>query len=154
VSLRLAYAVVPVALVEPLANLRTQLDGFTPPLAQQTMSLFMEEGHFASHLRRMRTAYGARRAALLEELAPLAARGWTWSKNAAGLHVMLCHRDGASVRALAARSPLALALLSAYRERRGRDDGLFLRFGGLDLVAIRDGARALVGAALQAGPRA
>lgn len=154
VSLRLAYAVVPTALVEPLANVRTQLDGFTPPLAQQTMSLFMEEGHFAAHLRRMRAAYGARRAVLLDELAPLAAHGWTWSNNAAGLHVMLCHRDGASVRAVAARSPLALALLSAYRERRGKDDGLFLRFGGLDLVAIRDGARALVAALLRTGPRA
>src|SRR5262249_28044988 len=30
VSLRLAYLVVPPSLVEPIANLRTQLDGFTP----------------------------------------------------------------------------------------------------------------------------
>src|SRR6185437_4516187 len=46
VSLRLAYAVVPEELVEPLANIRTQLDGFTPALQQMAMSLFMDEGHF------------------------------------------------------------------------------------------------------------
>ncbi|HSP17207.1 MAG TPA: PLP-dependent aminotransferase family protein [Thermoanaerobaculia bacterium] len=52
VSLRLAYAVVPEDLVEPLANVRTQLDGFTPAVSQMAMTLFMEEGHFSSHLRR------------------------------------------------------------------------------------------------------
>ncbi len=31
VSLRLAYAVVPKEFVEPLANVRTKMDGFTPP---------------------------------------------------------------------------------------------------------------------------
>jgi len=149
VSLRLAYAVVPESLVESLANVRTQLDGFTPPLAQKTMSLFMEEGHFAAHLRRMRAAYGARRAALVAALAPLEARGWTWSENPAGLHVLVRHADGGAVRALAARSPLALALLSAYRVRGGRDDGLFLRFGGLDVPTIRSAARALVAEVLR-----
>ena len=69
VSLRLAYLVVPEELVEPLANIRTQFDGFTPALTQMTMSLFMDEGYFSSHLRRMRAVYGAKRAALVEGLA-------------------------------------------------------------------------------------
>ena len=62
ISLRLAYLVVPDDLIEPLANLRSQLDGFSPALSQLVMSRFMDEGHFSSHLRRMRTIYGARRA--------------------------------------------------------------------------------------------
>jgi len=53
VSLRLAYLVVPERLVEPLANIRTQLDGFTAPQTQMTMSMFMDEGQFSSHLRRL-----------------------------------------------------------------------------------------------------
>jgi len=146
VSLRLAYVVVPKPLVEPLANLRTQLDGFTPPLAQATTSLFMDEGHLPTHVRRMRAVYGAKRAALIEELAPLAARGWTWTSNSAGLHLLVRHASGAHVRALARDSGLSLALLSAYRSRRGSDDGLLLRYGGLGLEAVHAGARELVAA--------
>jgi len=54
--------VVPKALVEPLANLRTKLDGFTPPLGQATPALFMDEHHLARHARRMRSVYGQKRA--------------------------------------------------------------------------------------------
>ena len=146
VSLRLAYLVVPEVLVEPLANLRTQLDGFTPPLAQATTALFMDEGHLATHSRRMRAVYAAKRAALIEGIAPLAARGWTWTSNAAGLHLLVRHASAAHVRAVARASGLELALLSSYRARRGSDDGLLLRYGGLELEQVRAGARALVAA--------
>ena len=144
VSLRLAYAVVPEDLVEHLANIRTQLDGFTPAALQMAMALFMEEGYFSSHLRRMRAVYAAKRAALLEGLAPLAARGWTWSPNAAGMHLLLRHPQGTYVRAVAAVSSLDLALLSSYRIARSRDDGLFLRFGALDTASLKAGTAALL----------
>jgi GntR family transcriptional regulator/MocR family aminotransferase len=147
VSLRLAFAVVPPAIVEPLANLRTQLDGFTAPLHQLAMSLFMDEGHFASHLRRMRTVYRAKRAALVDALQPLASAGWTWPSAPAGMHVLLRHEDGRYVRDVARASALDLALLSTYRATRRSDDGLFLRFGGLDTRTIVDGASALSRAA-------
>jgi hypothetical protein len=58
VSLRVAFPLVPEELVEPLANLRTQMDGFTPAVRQMATSPFMDEGHFASHLRRMRALLG------------------------------------------------------------------------------------------------
>jgi GntR family transcriptional regulator/MocR family aminotransferase len=144
VSLRLAYAVVPRELTEPLANIRTQLDGFTPPVRQMAMALFMDEGYFPSHLRRMRAVYAAKRALLLESLAPLAARGWTWPDNAAGLHLLIGHRDAAHVAALAARSPLELARLKSYRVTRARGDGLLLRYGGLDEGMLREGIAGLL----------
>jgi len=146
-SLRLSYAIVPEELVEPLASLRTQLDGFTPALPQMAMSLFMEEGHFSTHLRRMRTAYGDKRAELVEGLAPLAARGWTWSSNPAGLHLLVRHPAGDYVRAIAASSSLDLAALSSYRVGSASGDGLFLRFGGLDRPSLRAGVAVLVAAA-------
>ncbi|HET7840850.1 MAG TPA: PLP-dependent aminotransferase family protein, partial [Terriglobia bacterium] len=144
VSLRLAYVVIPETLVEPLANIRTQLDGFTPALTQMAMSLFMEEGYFASHLRRMRAVYGAKRALLIESLAPLAQRGWSWSNNPAGMHLLVRHSNGERVRAVARASSLDLALLSSYRIQRAREDGLFLRFGALDTVGLEAGAATLV----------
>ncbi len=146
VSLRLAYAVVPEALVEPLASLRTQLDGFTPALPQMTASLFLEEGHFASHVRRMRAAYGAKRAELVEGLSPLAARGWSWPANPAGLHLLIRHDAASRVRAIASDGSLDLALLSTYRVRPARDEGLFLRFGGLSPEGLHAGIRSLLAA--------
>lgn len=154
VSLRLAYLVAPEELVEPLANVRTQLDGFTPPHTQLATSLFMDEGYFSTHLRRMRAAYGAKRAALIEGLAPLAGRGWTWPNNPAGMHLLVRHEEGDYVRAVAASTTLDLALLSSYRAARARDDGLFLRFGALDAASLRAGVAALVAAAKKVGRRA
>ena len=144
VSLRLAYVVVPDDLVEPLATIRTQLDGFTPALPQMAMSFFMDEGHFSSHVRRVRAAYAAKRNELVEGLAPFAARGWTWSSNPAGMHLLITHDDGEYVRRFASASALDLALLSAYRIKPARNDGLLLRFGGLSPASLRAGIAALV----------
>jgi GntR family transcriptional regulator / MocR family aminotransferase len=146
VSLRLAYAVVPPALVEPLANVRTQLDGFTPAPTQLVTSLFMEEGHFSSHLRRMRAAYGAKRAELVAGLAPLRSHGWTWPDNPAGFHLLIRHPDAAHVAATAKAGGLDVALLRSYRLRESRDDGLFLRFAGLSPASLRQGVSTLVSA--------
>lgn len=147
VSLRVAYAVVPEEIVEPLANVRTQLDGFTPAVPQMALSLFMDQGHFSMHLRRMRALYGAKRAILEEGLAALGACGWTWSGNPAGMHLLAAQERGDYVRAVAASTSLDLALLSSYRTARSRDDGLFLRFGALDSATLRSATAELVEAA-------
>ena len=144
VSLRLAYMVVPEGLVESVANIRSQMDGFSPMLMQMTMSLFMEEGYFSSHLRRMRTVYGAKRKTLIEGLAPAASLGWTWSNNPAGMHLLLRHRSGDYVRSVVQKSRLDLALLSRYRTARVREDGLFLRFGALAPSTLKTGVQELV----------
>ena len=143
-SLRLAYLVAPEELVELLANIRSQMDGFTPAAVQMTMSLFMDEGYFSSHLRHMRAVYGAKRKTLVEGLAPLAGRGWTWPGNPAGMHLLARHQRGDYVRAVAKASTLDLALLSRYRAARARDEGLFLRFGALDGESLRAGVEELV----------
>jgi GntR family transcriptional regulator / MocR family aminotransferase len=146
-SLRLAYAVVPGELVEPLANIRTQLDGFTAGAAQLGMALFMDEGYFSAHLRRMRVVYGTKRAMLVEGIAPLGSLGWTWPRNPAGMHLLVRHERRDYVRAVAAASSLELALLSSYRIARTSGDGLFLRFGALDAASLRAGAEELVATA-------
>lgn len=144
ISLRLAYLVIPEEFVEPLANIRTQMDGFTPALPQMTMALFMDEGYFSPYLRRMRAVYGAKRRTLIHELAPMAKRGWTWSSNPAGMHLLVMHNDGKYVRAVRSASTLDLALLSRYRIARAKSDGLFLRFGGLHAESLRSGVEELV----------
>jgi GntR family transcriptional regulator/MocR family aminotransferase len=146
-GLRLAYVVVPEELVESLANVRTHMDGFTPALTQMTMSLFMDEGYFSPHLRNMRGVYAAKWRMLVDGLAPMAERGWTWLANPAGMHLLVRHKRGEYARAIARDSALDLALLSRYRAARGRDDGLFLRFGALDAESLERGVGELVEAA-------
>jgi GntR family transcriptional regulator/MocR family aminotransferase len=148
VSLRLAFAVVPEAMVEQLANIRTQLDAFSAPLIQLAMSRFMDEGHFSTHVRRMRSVYAAKCAFITEGLVPLADHGWTWENNTVGVQIMLHHPDAQEVQRTAKASGLALHLLNSYRDKSAKDDGLLLRFGGLSVPAIGSGLERLVSAAL------
>jgi GntR family transcriptional regulator/MocR family aminotransferase len=143
-SLRLAYMVVPEEMIDLMAKIRTQMDGFSPILTQMTMSLFMDEGYFFSHLRLMRKIYAAKRDALIQALAPIARLGWTWSGNPAGTHLLLRHKNGEYVRSVAQASELDLALLNKYRSARAQEDGLFLRFGALDPETLQAGVQQLV----------
>ncbi len=67
-SLRLAYLVLPPALVEPMVTARTVQDGHCAQLAQAVTADFIEQGHFAAHLRQMRQLYRSRRDALQDML--------------------------------------------------------------------------------------
>lgn len=147
VSLRLAFAVVPETMVEQLANIRTQLDAFSAPLIQLAMNRFMDEGHFSTHVRRMRGVYAEKCAVLTNGLAPLANFGWTWEDRTVGVQIMLRHPDTLEVQRTAKASGLALHLLSSYRHEPVKDDGLLLRFGGLSVPVIRSGVERLVSAA-------
>jgi len=60
-GLRIAYVVLPSALVEPMTVARTLLDGHSAPLAQLTLARFIEGGHFGAHVRVMRGIYAERR---------------------------------------------------------------------------------------------
>ncbi|MFN8641489.1 MAG: hypothetical protein U0802_07475 [Candidatus Binatia bacterium] len=62
-ALRIGYAVLPPALVEPFARAKAIADGgFPPVLEQDALADFIASGDFERHLRRSRTRVGARRA--------------------------------------------------------------------------------------------
>ncbi|QLI81253.1 PLP-dependent aminotransferase family protein [Chitinibacter fontanus] len=68
-SLRLAYLVLPPELVAPFTLARTAFDGHSNQLMQAVTADFIHGGHFASHLRQMRTLYKSRRDLLMAQLA-------------------------------------------------------------------------------------
>ncbi|MFY3383908.1 PLP-dependent aminotransferase family protein [Paracidovorax sp. MALMAid1276] len=81
-SVRLAYMVLPESLVAPLVTARTIYDGHPAQPVQAVAADFMDQGHFAAHLRLMRQLYRSRRDALLQALhchlpwaAPMDSRG-------------------------------------------------------------------------------
>lgn len=59
-SLRLGYIVVPGAWRDAVLRLRRQVERYPPGLPQLVLASFIEEGHFARHLRRMRKLYAGR----------------------------------------------------------------------------------------------
>ena len=67
-SLRLAWMVVPPALVDAMGRARSILDGHSALLPQAITAEFLQQGHFASHLRLMRQLYHSRRDRLLEQI--------------------------------------------------------------------------------------
>jgi GntR family transcriptional regulator/MocR family aminotransferase len=72
-SLRLGYVVPPLRSLSALAELKRLADGHCNLAAQETLAAFIDEGHLARHVRRMRNHYGVRRERLIEALdGPLA----------------------------------------------------------------------------------
>ncbi|MEZ5332136.1 MAG: PLP-dependent aminotransferase family protein [Thermoanaerobaculia bacterium] len=145
-SLRLAYAVVPEDLVEPLVRLRGSTDGYPPSLAQRAVSEFFADGHFGVHLRRMRELYRERRDALVEaaerRLAGVARLGPT----EAGLHAVLHLAPGSDDRAAAeraARHGIDTLPLALFRHDGSSGAGLFLGYAALSAERIEEGMRGL-----------
>jgi GntR family transcriptional regulator/MocR family aminotransferase len=65
-SLRIGYLIVPTALVEPIDRALAITGQFAPLIMQGALADFIREGHFATHLKRMRSLYAVRQAYLLQ----------------------------------------------------------------------------------------
>lgn len=64
-GLRLAYIVIPEALIDRFETIITAMAGGSPTLIQAVVTKFMREGHFARHIQRMRKLYAERRKLLV-----------------------------------------------------------------------------------------
>ncbi len=67
-TLRLGYVVLPPALVERFAALKSVADDHSPLIDQATLSSFLESGAFYAHLRRCRRHYAERQEHFLQQV--------------------------------------------------------------------------------------
>jgi GntR family transcriptional regulator/MocR family aminotransferase len=67
-GLRLGYIVAPPGLIQPLTRAKAVVDRHSPIVPQAVLADFIQEGHFARHIRRTRDAYGERRLAMLDAI--------------------------------------------------------------------------------------
>lgn len=146
-DLRLGYIVAPPGLVEPLMRARAAVDRHSPVMPQAVLADFIQEGHFARHIRRTRDAYGERRIALLEalqrRLEGVLARG----PSDAGLDLCVGVTNGLSEAEAAARAASAgidLRALAYYTNPAAGPDcamppGLLLGFSAFTPAQIRAG---------------
>lgn len=138
-ALRLGYLVVPPALVEPLAQLRTLAMRHSEVGTQAVLAEFIARGHFQRHIRRMRQAARSRRDALLRNW-PAKEAGVMLPPIHAGLHVCVPLPSLARERELldkAAAIGIELSALSDYCLPPGPvRAGLVLGFAGIDELQI------------------
>jgi GntR family transcriptional regulator/MocR family aminotransferase len=144
-SLRLAYLVVPESLVDGFVRGRTTQDGHSARLSQLVTADFIDEGHFAAHVRRMRQLYQRRRDLLLSEIDR---RLQPWCRPigfAAGLQltVALPKKREALLTRAAARVGVVTPALSELFLSKPAVDGWILGFAALPDDAIIEGVRRL-----------
>jgi GntR family transcriptional regulator/MocR family aminotransferase len=145
-ALRLAFLVVPEALVEAFAAARAATEGHAPLLSQAAMASFIEAGHYAAHLRQMRLVYAERRDALLDALAREAGGALSPGAAEAGMHVTAFLARGSSDEDVVRRAGpkrLGVRRLSPLYLGRSARQGLVLGFSGASPAGLRAAARVL-----------
>ena len=145
-ALRLGYIVLPADLVARFVAVREAMDIFPPTLYQAVLTDFLNEGHFARHLRRMRSLYSERRSVLVEAIRSELGAALQVLGGQAGMHLTAILPEGSDDREIAARAAeqglWAMPLSSCHLGAPARP-GLVLGYGGTDAHEIRDGARRL-----------
>jgi len=133
-ALRCGYLVVPESLVEKIeAYCPLRICG-TPPLIQNSIAEFIEQGHFYRHLKRMRQVYAERRGFLEQALTATFSPDILRVNQQAG-GIQLCatlspHLDDAAIARAAREQGLAIQALSDWQVLR-RERGDALRPNGL-----------------------
>lgn len=145
-SLRLGYAVVPPALLDPVLALRLGSDVAPPGPSQAILCDFIAEGHLGRHIRRMRNLYAARLAALQEAAQRYLAGILEISSIRAGLSTAGVLRNSMTSRkaeSLAAANGIEVLGLHRFFLGKSTVEGLLLGFAGFTEHEIRHSVRAL-----------
>ncbi|WP_260464059.1 PLP-dependent aminotransferase family protein [Burkholderia sp. Bp8963] len=148
-GLRIGFLIAPPGLAGAFAHARALVDRQSPPPLQIVLAEFIGEGHFATHLRRMRMLYAERRDALLAALERHCPDLLDWGTVPdAGLHLVARLRRAATPDADLAVWDAATALglqtppLSSHY-RAGGEAGLVIGFGATLASNMPDAVRRL-----------
>jgi GntR family transcriptional regulator/MocR family aminotransferase len=130
-GIKLGYLVVPPNLTESFKRGLYELQRPGQVVIQAALAEFIEEGHFASHIRRLRQIYGERRRLLQESLSSVTSVGATLPLAGSGLHLMVglpADCDDVRVAGLAAEQGLRVYPLSCYGIGENREKGLIIGY--------------------------
>lgn len=150
-ALRLGYLVAPAALTGALISARALADRQPPGIEQAVVAEFIAEGHFARHIRRMRSLYAERQSTLLAEIAKQGNGALRVERAGAGMHLVARLPELANdraVAAIAARAGVTAPPISAYAARRNIPPALVLGYAGYTPRAIAQAVKRLSAAIL------
>jgi GntR family transcriptional regulator/MocR family aminotransferase len=152
-SLRLGYLVVPRPLVAAFAAARGALDDHPSAIAQPALAAFIEDGHFAAHVRRMRTRYQARQTCLLNAADRHLNGLLEFQPDESGMHLVarlappLARRlDDRQATTRAAAAGITVSPLSSYFQGPATRQGLLIGYAAVPEAEIEAGVKALAGA--------
>lgn len=132
-ALRLGYVVLPKPLVKELKCAHSELYRGGHLLVQKALGLFIEEGHYAAHIRRMRLLYAKRRAFLYDLIVQHLGKQALGEFNSnAGLHLILNLPDNCDDQLIcqeaSAEGVLVRPLSSYYMDSKNARKGLIMGF--------------------------
>jgi GntR family transcriptional regulator / MocR family aminotransferase len=145
-ALRLGYLVAPTELVEPLLAMRRFIDVHIPILEQMALTDFMNEGHFARHLRQMLQHYSQRRDLLHRELGTHLGGLLEVHAPEAGMNLvgwLPPDKDDQRAAKLAAQVGIEVMAISKYSLEPLPRGGLLFGYAGTDEEAIPLGVKKL-----------
>lgn len=130
-GIKIGYMVLPPALVEPFKTALYDLQRPGQMMLQAALADFIEQGYFATHIRKIRLLYGERRELLRKTLKPILGDAATLSSEESGLHLVILLPPGCDDKALASRAAeegLSVRALSTYYLGAGRECGLVVGY--------------------------
>jgi GntR family transcriptional regulator/MocR family aminotransferase len=145
-SLRLGYLVIPADLVDRFHIVRRAMDLGPPTLYQEVLADFIEEGHFARHIRRMRVLYGELRTVLVDRLSQDLGSMVEVVGDEAGMHLAVVLQNGRrdmEIAERASRHNLSIWPLSPSYLSEPPCQGFILGFGGATMAEIPSAVRKL-----------
>lgn len=151
-GLRLGYLVAPPALVEAFSQALHLAHRYLSVLDQAVLADFIEEGHFARHLRRMRTLYGERQVVLVQRLRRELGGELEVICAEAGLHLvgwLPPGTDDSRISQAALRQGVETAPVSGYAMQPLARGGLVLGYAMLNEQEIYTGVERLRRAIIQ-----
>ncbi|MBS0242362.1 MAG: PLP-dependent aminotransferase family protein [Proteobacteria bacterium] len=149
-GLRLAYAVVPPAMLEKVVAARAAFDRFPSIFLQDAVADLMTDGTLAAHTRRMRTRYRDARDAVARVLVTTARGSLDVIVPTQGLHILAMLPDGTprgTGERIREAAKIDTKLLSELREPTSAPDGFILGISGHGLEDLEAAARRLGNAA-------
>jgi GntR family transcriptional regulator/MocR family aminotransferase len=147
-SLRLGYLIVPEDLVDAFVAARWICDRGSPLIEQAVLADFITEGHFASHIRRMRALYMDRRAVMMSIIRQEMSDILEARDAEAGMHTLTWLPRGlkdSRVAEDAAKVGLNILPVSNFALRPLSRGGLLLGYAGFSPSTIRKAMRQLGG---------
>lgn len=151
-DIRTGYAIVPDRFVDVIEKAQRHSGQIVAPPVQDALAEFIDDGHFAAHIRKMARVYRARRDRLVQRLAAAMGEGGQISPPAGGMQLLVHlddQQDDNDISMRLAAAGVTARPLSRHFTGRITGRGLFLGFAAWNEQEIDAGAE-IIGRVLRA----
>jgi len=109
-ALRIGYAILPYALIEPFLSIKWITDRMSPTLEQEALADFIQSGQYAKHVSQMGKLYASRRTCLVNALDQEFGERVHYFGDEAGLHLLI-ELDTSATQELIAKRAMQYGIL-------------------------------------------